>query len=183
MPYPARSIWRIGLDSLECALRSQSEYAVLGIGQMRFLVKSWRRYGVLGWIPWSTRYSEYAVLGIGETRFLMKSWRRYAVSLKLDTAYWNKKRVSEDASDVVETRRCIIEVDTKTKYQSNDDSDYQSDKWMVYCHNSQAQETLKASIQRLPTLAALSQLERKIWKTKSNRVRQALAIGPTDKGC
>ncbi|GKA69727.1 hypothetical protein Tco_0775791 [Tanacetum coccineum] len=39
------------------------------------------RYGVLGWIPWSARYSEYAVLGIGQTRFLVKSWRRYTVSL------------------------------------------------------------------------------------------------------
>ncbi|GJZ63729.1 hypothetical protein Tco_0620150 [Tanacetum coccineum] len=43
-----------------------------------------------------------------------------------------KEKVSEDASDVVETRRCIIEVDTKTKYQSNDDSDYQSDKSVDY---------------------------------------------------
>ncbi|GKA92495.1 hypothetical protein Tco_0814420 [Tanacetum coccineum] len=39
-----------------------------------------------------------------------------------------KEKVSEDASDVVETRRCIVEVDTETEYESDDDGDYQSDK-------------------------------------------------------
>ncbi|GKB70012.1 hypothetical protein Tco_0931424 [Tanacetum coccineum] len=39
-----------------------------------------------------------------------------------------KEKVSEDALDVVEIRRCTIEVDFKTEYESNDDSDYESDK-------------------------------------------------------
>nr|GEY33382.1 hypothetical protein [Tanacetum cinerariifolium] len=43
-----------------------------------------------------------------------------------------KEKVSEDASDVVETRRCIVEVDTETEYESDDDSDYQSNKLVDY---------------------------------------------------
>nr|GEV86490.1 multidrug resistance-associated protein 5 [Tanacetum cinerariifolium] len=39
-----------------------------------------------------------------------------------------KERVSEDASDITETRRCTVEVDTETEY----DSDYQSDKLVDY---------------------------------------------------
>nr|GFA68959.1 hypothetical protein [Tanacetum cinerariifolium] len=36
-----------------------------------------------------------------------------------------KEKVSEDALDVVKTRRCTVEVDTKSEYQSDDDNDYQ----------------------------------------------------------
>ncbi|GJR57482.1 hypothetical protein Tco_1499644 [Tanacetum coccineum] len=43
-----------------------------------------------------------------------------------------KEKVSEDASDVVETRRCIVEIDSETEYESDDDSDYQSDKSVEY---------------------------------------------------
>nr|GEW48820.1 multidrug resistance-associated protein 5 [Tanacetum cinerariifolium] len=43
-----------------------------------------------------------------------------------------KERASEDASDVVETRRCTIEVDFETEYESDVDSDYQSDKPVEY---------------------------------------------------
>nr|GEZ65261.1 hypothetical protein [Tanacetum cinerariifolium] len=43
-----------------------------------------------------------------------------------------KEKVSKDGSDVVETRRCTVEVDTKTEYQSDDNSDYQSDKLVHY---------------------------------------------------
>ncbi|GKB76598.1 hypothetical protein Tco_0943493, partial [Tanacetum coccineum] len=39
---------------------------------------------------------------------------------------------SEDALDVVEIRRCTVEVDFKTEYESNDDSHYQSDKSVDY---------------------------------------------------
>nr|GEY48407.1 hypothetical protein [Tanacetum cinerariifolium] len=38
-----------------------------------------------------------------------------------------KEKVSKDASDV-ETKRCTVEVDTKTEYQSDDDSDC----WELY---------------------------------------------------
>nr|GEX00004.1 multidrug resistance-associated protein 5 [Tanacetum cinerariifolium] len=43
-----------------------------------------------------------------------------------------KEKVSEDASDVVETRRCTVEADTRTEYESDDNSDYQSDKSVDY---------------------------------------------------
>ncbi|GJY45028.1 hypothetical protein Tco_0433241 [Tanacetum coccineum] len=43
-----------------------------------------------------------------------------------------KEMVSEDASDVVETRRCIVEVDTEIEYKSDDESDYQLDKSVDY---------------------------------------------------
>ncbi|GJR00687.1 hypothetical protein Tco_0523671 [Tanacetum coccineum] len=43
-----------------------------------------------------------------------------------------KEKVNEDASDVVETRKCTVEVDTKTKYESDDDSDYQTGKSVDY---------------------------------------------------
>ncbi|GKD05577.1 multidrug resistance-associated protein 5, partial [Tanacetum coccineum] len=43
-----------------------------------------------------------------------------------------KEKVSEDASDVVETRRCTVELDTETEYESDDESDYQSDKSVDY---------------------------------------------------
>ncbi|GJW32717.1 multidrug resistance-associated protein 5 [Tanacetum coccineum] len=34
-----------------------------------------------------------------------------------------KEKVSKDASDVVETKRCIVEVDNETEYESDDESD------------------------------------------------------------
>ncbi|GJU87895.1 hypothetical protein Tco_1295441 [Tanacetum coccineum] len=43
-----------------------------------------------------------------------------------------KEKDSEDASDVVETKRCTVEVDTEIEYQSDDDSDYQLDKSVDY---------------------------------------------------
>ncbi|GJR54926.1 hypothetical protein Tco_1405447 [Tanacetum coccineum] len=48
-----------------------------------------------------------------------------------------KEKVSEDASDVVETRRCTVEVDSETEYESDDDSDYQSDKSVDYLSPSE----------------------------------------------
>ncbi|GKB84108.1 hypothetical protein Tco_0956380 [Tanacetum coccineum] len=53
--------------------------------------------------------------------------------MKLDhTKDKGKEKVSEDASDVVETRRCTVEAVFKTEYESDDDSDYQSDKSVDY---------------------------------------------------
>ncbi|GKF01449.1 hypothetical protein Tco_0028372 [Tanacetum coccineum] len=46
------------------------------------------------------------------------------VEARTKTKNKGKEMVSEDASDVVETRRCTIEVDTKTGYESDDESDY-----------------------------------------------------------
>ncbi|GKD68081.1 hypothetical protein Tco_1322171 [Tanacetum coccineum] len=43
-----------------------------------------------------------------------------------------KDKVSEDASNVVENRRCTVKVDTETEYESDDKSDYQSDKSVDY---------------------------------------------------
>ncbi|GKC71413.1 multidrug resistance-associated protein 5 [Tanacetum coccineum] len=43
-----------------------------------------------------------------------------------------KEKVSKDASDVVKTRRYTIKVDSKTEYESDDDSDYQSNKSVDY---------------------------------------------------
>ncbi|GJX80399.1 hypothetical protein Tco_0328548 [Tanacetum coccineum] len=53
------------------------------------------------------------------------------VEARTSTKDKGKEKVSEDASDVVETRRCTVEVDSETKYES-DDSDYQSDKSVDY---------------------------------------------------
>nr|GFC88168.1 hypothetical protein [Tanacetum cinerariifolium] len=39
-----------------------------------------------------------------------------------------KVKVNKDATEVVETRRCIVKNDFETKYESDDDSVYQSDK-------------------------------------------------------
>ncbi|GKE57687.1 hypothetical protein Tco_1496872, partial [Tanacetum coccineum] len=49
------------------------------------------------------------------------------VEARTSTKDKEKEKVSEDASDVVENRRCTVEVDTKTEYESDDKSDYQSD--------------------------------------------------------
>ncbi|GJR51496.1 hypothetical protein Tco_1402017, partial [Tanacetum coccineum] len=43
-----------------------------------------------------------------------------------------KEKVSEDASHVVETRKCTVEVDNETEYESDEESDYQSDKSVNY---------------------------------------------------
>ncbi|GJS76393.1 hypothetical protein Tco_0726274 [Tanacetum coccineum] len=54
------------------------------------------------------------------------------VEARTSTKDKGKEKVSEDASDVVETRRCTVEVDSETEYESDDDSDYQSDKSVDY---------------------------------------------------
>ncbi|GJR55843.1 hypothetical protein Tco_1406364 [Tanacetum coccineum] len=54
------------------------------------------------------------------------------VEARTSTKDKGKEKVSEDASDVVETRRCTVQVDSETKYESDDDSDYQSDKSVDY---------------------------------------------------
>nr|GEV01943.1 multidrug resistance-associated protein 5 [Tanacetum cinerariifolium] len=48
-----------------------------------------------------------------------------------------KEKVSEDASYVVETRRCTVKVIFETEYESDDDSDYQSDKSVDYLSPSE----------------------------------------------
>ncbi|GJT95846.1 multidrug resistance-associated protein 5 [Tanacetum coccineum] len=50
------------------------------------------------------------------------------VEARTSTKDKGKEKVSKDASDVVKTRRCTVEVDSETEYESGDDSDYQSDK-------------------------------------------------------
>ncbi|GJS17571.1 hypothetical protein Tco_0412043 [Tanacetum coccineum] len=42
--------------------------------------------------------------------------------------YRGKEKVSEYATEVVQTRRSTVEIDSETEYDSDDDSDYQSDK-------------------------------------------------------
>nr|GEW14370.1 hypothetical protein [Tanacetum cinerariifolium] len=59
------------------------------------------------------------------------------VKARTMTKYKGKEKVSKDASDVVETRRCIVEFDTESKYQSDDDSDYRSDKSVDYLSPSE----------------------------------------------
>ncbi|GJS31053.1 hypothetical protein Tco_0491673 [Tanacetum coccineum] len=54
------------------------------------------------------------------------------VEARIRTTDMGKEKVSEDASDVVETKRCTVEVDTETEYESDDESDYQSDKLVVH---------------------------------------------------
>ncbi|GJX56105.1 hypothetical protein Tco_0286002, partial [Tanacetum coccineum] len=43
-----------------------------------------------------------------------------------------KEKVSQDATEVVETRRSTVEIDTESEYDNDDDSDYQSDKSVDY---------------------------------------------------
>ncbi|GJR38301.1 hypothetical protein Tco_1213985 [Tanacetum coccineum] len=50
------------------------------------------------------------------------------VEARTNTKDKGKEMVIEDASDVVETRRCTVKLDFKTEYESGDDSDYQSNK-------------------------------------------------------
>nr|GEU84129.1 multidrug resistance-associated protein 5 [Tanacetum cinerariifolium] len=54
------------------------------------------------------------------------------IEAKTRTKDKGKEKVSEDASDVVKTRICTVEVDTESEYQSDDDNDYQSDKSVDY---------------------------------------------------
>nr|GEX15047.1 multidrug resistance-associated protein 5 [Tanacetum cinerariifolium] len=54
------------------------------------------------------------------------------VEARTSTKDKGNEKVSQDASDVVKTRRCTIEVDSETEYESYDDSDYQSDKSVDY---------------------------------------------------
>ncbi|GKB95173.1 hypothetical protein Tco_0981310 [Tanacetum coccineum] len=43
-----------------------------------------------------------------------------------------KEKVSQDATEVVETRRSTVEIDSETEYDSDDDSDYQLDNSVDY---------------------------------------------------
>ncbi|GKC56116.1 hypothetical protein Tco_1083714, partial [Tanacetum coccineum] len=45
------------------------------------------------------------------------------VEAKTRTKDKGKEKVSKDASDVVETKRCTVEVDNETEYESDDESD------------------------------------------------------------
>ncbi|GKE33125.1 hypothetical protein Tco_1452447, partial [Tanacetum coccineum] len=54
------------------------------------------------------------------------------VEARTCTADKGKEKVSEDATEVVQTRRSTIENDIETEYDSDDDSDYQSDKTVDY---------------------------------------------------
>nr|GEU55625.1 pentatricopeptide repeat-containing protein [Tanacetum cinerariifolium] len=54
------------------------------------------------------------------------------VEVRTSTKDKEKEKVSEDASDVVETRRCTVEVDSETEYESDDDSEYPLDKLVDY---------------------------------------------------
>ncbi|GJR28145.1 hypothetical protein Tco_1104377 [Tanacetum coccineum] len=56
----------------------------------------------------------------------------HGVEARTSTKDRGKEKVSEDALDVVETRRCTVEADYETEYESDDDSDYQSDKSVDY---------------------------------------------------
>nr|GEZ38776.1 hypothetical protein [Tanacetum cinerariifolium] len=53
-----------------------------------------------------------------------------------------KVKVNKDATKVVETRRCIVKNDSETKYESDDDSVYQSDKSVDYLSPSE-EEVIK----------------------------------------
>ncbi|GKA01748.1 multidrug resistance-associated protein 5 [Tanacetum coccineum] len=60
-----------------------------------------------------------------------------AVKAKTSTKDKGKEKVSEEASDVVENRRCTVEVGSETEYESDDDSDYQSHKLVDYLSPSE----------------------------------------------
>ncbi|GJS31055.1 hypothetical protein Tco_0491675 [Tanacetum coccineum] len=72
------------------------------------------------------------------------------VEARIRTKDMGKEKVSEDASDVVETRRCTVEVDTETEYESDDESDYQSDKSVVHKEVVQTANNLDTTNQRGP---------------------------------
>nr|GEU48036.1 damaged DNA binding 2 [Tanacetum cinerariifolium] len=54
------------------------------------------------------------------------------VEARTSTTDKGKQKVSEDATEVVETRRCTIENDSEAEYESDDDSDCQSDRSVDY---------------------------------------------------
>ncbi|GKE79519.1 hypothetical protein Tco_1545639 [Tanacetum coccineum] len=59
------------------------------------------------------------------------------VEARTSTTDKGKEKVSEDGTEVVETRRCTVENDSETEYESDDDSDYQSDKSVDYLSPSE----------------------------------------------
>ncbi|GKC28215.1 hypothetical protein Tco_1035509 [Tanacetum coccineum] len=54
------------------------------------------------------------------------------VEARTSTTDKGKEKVSQDATKVVEARRSTIESDYESEYDTNDDSDYQSDKSVDY---------------------------------------------------
>ncbi|GKB76765.1 multidrug resistance-associated protein 5 [Tanacetum coccineum] len=50
----------------------------------------------------------------------------------VDATDKGKEKVSQDATEVVETRRSTVEIDSETEYDSDDDSDYQLDNSVDY---------------------------------------------------
>nr|GEU78904.1 ribonuclease H-like domain-containing protein [Tanacetum cinerariifolium] len=54
------------------------------------------------------------------------------VEARTSTTDKGKDKVSEDATEVVETSRCTVENDSEAEYESDDDSDCQSDKSVDY---------------------------------------------------
>ncbi|GKF00968.1 hypothetical protein Tco_0027891 [Tanacetum coccineum] len=54
------------------------------------------------------------------------------VEARTSTTDKGKEKVKEDATEVVETKRCTVENDLEAEYESDDDSDYQSDKSVDY---------------------------------------------------
>ncbi|GJY81589.1 hypothetical protein Tco_0494340 [Tanacetum coccineum] len=54
------------------------------------------------------------------------------VEARTCTTNKGKEKVSEDAIEVVQTRRSTVENDIETEYDNDDDSDYQSDKSVDY---------------------------------------------------
>ncbi|GKA12123.1 hypothetical protein Tco_0691669, partial [Tanacetum coccineum] len=62
----------------------------------------------------------------------MVDWAEMEVEKPDGVETSTSNKVSEDATEVVETRRSTVEIDSKTEYESDDDSDYQSDKSIDY---------------------------------------------------
>ncbi|GKC79018.1 hypothetical protein Tco_1129792 [Tanacetum coccineum] len=54
------------------------------------------------------------------------------VEARNSTTDKGKQNVTKDATEVIKTRRCTIEIDSETEYESDDDSDYQSYKSVDY---------------------------------------------------
>ncbi|GKE10637.1 hypothetical protein Tco_1414188 [Tanacetum coccineum] len=74
------------------------------------------------------------------------------VEARTSTTNKGKEKVSEDGTEVVETRRCTVENDSETEYESDDDSDYQSDKLVDYLSPSEEElielkKRMKANIE------------------------------------
>ncbi|GJR63517.1 hypothetical protein Tco_1505679 [Tanacetum coccineum] len=72
-----------------------------------------------------SRLDLYLLMAVGKKT-------KEGVEARTRTKDKGKEKVSEDASDIVETRRCTVEVDTEIEYESDDDDDYQSDKLVDY---------------------------------------------------